>query len=72
MLTETGKSYSAEMLLQFFVCIIDAELLKAVDVESFETVDIQNSYEMFLSAVHIVPSYGVVCSRDHVVEQTRI
>lgn len=31
-----GRTYQVELLLKLFVCVVDAELLKAVDVERFE------------------------------------
>ena len=34
-----------KQLLQLLICVVDAELLKAVQVEDLETRDIQNSDE---------------------------
>ena len=34
-----------EELLQFLVSVVDAELLKAVQIENFETRNVQNSDE---------------------------
>jgi len=32
-----------ELLLEFFVCVVDTELLEAIGFEALETIDIQNS-----------------------------
>ena len=34
-----------EKLLQSLICVVDAQLLKSVEIENFETSDIQNTDE---------------------------
>ena len=39
-------SYRVELLLEFFVGVVDTELLETVDLESLETVDVEHSDEL--------------------------
>ena len=39
-------SYRVKLLLEFFVGVVDAELLEAVDFEGLETVDVEHSDEL--------------------------
>jgi len=49
-----GKHVLVELLLKFFICIVDAELFEGVFLEDLETEDIEQANEFYVLRVFCI------------------